>query len=134
MFATSLQEYYIAGIRASWNFWNWKTDRRDRHVLKLQQDLISSQEASFVKSLRVAAKRHLNEISKTEALIKIDYDIIALRGQVTRQMASQLDHGVVTSSEYLTELNAEHQARLTLEWHKLQLVRAQTDYITLLGE
>lgn len=133
-FATSFQEYYVAGIRVSWNFWNWNTDRRDRHVLRLQQDLVSSQEESFARSLRVAAKRHLNEISKTEALIKIDRDIIALRGQVTRQMASQLDHGVVTSSEYLTELNAEHQARLTLEWHKLQLVRAQTDYLTLLGE
>jgi hypothetical protein len=41
---------------------------------------------------------------------------------------------VVTSSEYLTELNAEHQAVLTLESHKIQLIKAQEDYRITIGE
>lgn len=133
-FETSFQEYYVAGIRASWSIWNWNTDRRDEHIVRLQKDLIRAQEESFTKGLAITAQRYLSDMARLEELIRIDQEIVELRRRVTEQMSSQLDNGVITSSEYLTELNAEHQSRLTLELHRLQLVRAQTDYLTTVGE
>jgi outer membrane protein TolC len=32
-FDNTFQKYYIAGLRASWTFWNWNTDNRDRKRL-----------------------------------------------------------------------------------------------------
>lgn len=134
MYEKDFHTYYVVGLRATWNFWNWNTDGRDRQVFKLQQDIIRTQKESFTQNLTVAAEKFLSEMKKMETLIKLDHDIIALRKKVTQQLSSQLDNGVVTSSEYLTELNSEHQARLTLEVHKLQWLRAQQDYLTTIGE
>ncbi|MBL7960702.1 TolC family protein [bacterium] len=133
-FDNTFQKYYIAGLRASWTFWNWNTDSRDKEILKQQQLIISTQEEAFTKNISIAAQKNLSEIDKLQELIKLDRDIIALRKKVTQQLSSQLDNGVVTSSEYLTELNAEHQASLTLESHKIQLIKAQKDYLITIGE
>lgn len=96
--------------------------------------MIGAQEESFTKNISIAAQKNLSEIDKLQELIKLDHEIIALRKKVTQQLSSQLDNGVVTSSEYLTELNAEHQAALTLELHKIQLIKAQKDYRITIGE
>lgn len=133
-FDNTFQKYYIAGLRASWTFWNWNTDNRDKEILRQQQSLIGAQEEAFTKNISIAAQKNLSEIDKLQELIKLDHEIIVLRKKVTQQLSSQLDNGVVTSSEYLTELNAEHQAALTLESHKIQLIKAQTDYRITIGE
>lgn len=133
-FDNTFQKYYIAGLRASWTFWNWNTDNRDKEILRQQQFMIGTQEETFTKNISIAAQKNLSEIDKLQELTKLDYEIIALRRKVTQQLSSQLDNGVVTSSEYLTELNAEHQATLTLESHKIQLIKAQKDYLITIGE
>ena len=133
-FDNTFQKYYIAGLRASWTFWNWNTDNRDKEILRQQQSMIGAQEETFTKNISIAAQKNLSEIDKLQELIKLDHEIIALRKKVTQQLSSQLDNGVVTSSEYLTELNAEHQAALTLESHKIQLIKAQKDYRITIGE
>ena len=133
-FDNTFQKYYIAGLRASWTFWNWNTDNRDKEILRQQQSMIGAQEETFTKNISIAAQKNLSEIDKLQELIKLDHEIIALRKKVTQQLSSQLDNGVVTSSEYLTELNAEHQAALILESHKIQLIKAQKDYRITIGE
>ena len=47
---------------------------------------------------------------------------------------SDIDNGVITATDYLAERNAEHQARLTQALHRLQLIQAQVQYLTILGE
>ena len=133
-FDNTFQKYYIAGLRASWTFWNWNTDNRDKEILRQQQSMIGAQEEAFTKNISIAAQKNLSEIDKLQELIKLDHEIIALRKKVTQQLSSQLDNGVVTSSEYLTELNAEHQAALTLESHKIQLIKTQKDHRITIGE
>jgi outer membrane protein TolC len=134
VFETSFQRYYIAGVKASWNLWNWQSDARDRHVARLQQELLTAQEEAFERNLSIAAGNASSEIAKLEELIRLDEEIIALRSRITRQFSSQLDNGVVTSSEYLAELNAEHQARLFMQSHRIQLQRAKINYLTVIGE
>jgi outer membrane protein TolC len=133
-FNDKFQEYYIIGVKASWNFWNWNTNNREKDILRLQQKLIDTQEKYFTQNLNIAVTRHTSEMEKLEELIKMDQEIIALRKKITQQISSQLDNGVITSTEYLTELNAEHQAVLTLDIHKIQLLQAKVNYRTTIGE
>jgi hypothetical protein len=73
------------------------------------------------------------EINKAEELIIRDKELIELREKISKSVSSQLDNGVITSSQYLTEINAEASARLDLESHKIQLVKAKLDYQAALG-
>jgi hypothetical protein len=76
----------------------------------------------------------LSEINKYQSLIDTDNKIIQLRNDITLSAASQLDNGVVTSTEYLTEVNSELQARLNLKTHLVKLTQAKIDYLITLGQ
>jgi hypothetical protein len=43
-------------------------------------------------------------------------------------MAVQLDHGAVTATEYLTELNALNTAQLNTKLHQVQLALRKAQY------
>ncbi len=133
-FSEQFQEYYIVGVKASWNFWNWNTNKREKEILLHQQKLINAQEKYFTQNLNIAVTRFEGEIEKLEELIKMDQEIISLRRKITKQASIQLDNGVITSTEYLTELNAEHQAALNMEIHKIQLIQAKINHRTTTGE
>ncbi len=133
-FNDKFQEYYIVGVKASWNVWNWNTNHREQDILRHQQKLVNAQEKYFTQRLNISLTHFEGEIEKLEELIKMDHEIIALRKKITQQASSQLDNGVITSTEYITERNAEHQAVLTMVIHKIQLIQAKVNYRTTLGE
>lgn len=73
------------------------------------------------------------EISKYENIISKDEQILNNRKEIIRAANSQLENGVITSTDYLTELNAENNAQLNLTLHKVQLALAIAEYNTILG-
>jgi phage-related protein len=48
--------------------------------------------------------------------------------------ASELKHGIITATEYLTELTAETSASLNMELHKIQLINAKYEYLAAAGK
>lgn len=132
-FSDDLQSYYIVGLRAQWNFWNWFNGRREKETLSLQQQKLRADQAAFSTQLRAGAARKLRDVEKLQQLIAHDNQVIELRAKVTRESASRLDNGVITSSEYVNDLYAEHQARLAKQIHRIQLVQTKIEYQTLLG-
>jgi hypothetical protein len=46
---------------------------------------------------------------------------------------AQLEQGAITSTEYITQLNAESRARVNLEIRKIRLAQALTEYRTKQG-
>jgi len=66
-------------------------------------------------------------------LIEKDNEIIALKTKIAKNASYQLDNGIITATEYTTELNSEWQAKLNLELHKIQLVLSKINYLNNLG-
>ena len=46
----------------------------------------------------------------------------------------QLDEGIVTSSDYLIELNLEEEAILNAKIHELKLILSKLNYLTIQGK
>ena len=88
---------------------------------------------TFNKNLKIAGEKSISDISNYELLIQKDNEIIELRTKIKETVASQLTNGVLTSSEYISELNAETQAKLNLQYHKIQLIKAKINYLTITG-
>ncbi|MCJ7800727.1 MAG: hypothetical protein MUP82_00020, partial [Candidatus Marinimicrobia bacterium] len=86
------------------------------------------QKETLEQNIRIFLKKDLAEINKYEALILKDDEVIALRENITSTFASQLDKGIITATDYLTELNAETQARLNKQLHIIQLAQAKANY------
>ena len=58
-------------------------------------------------------------------MLESDAKLVELRQKITRTSASKLENGTITSTEYLTHVNAEDQARKNLILHDIQSILAQ---------
>ncbi|MCF8296099.1 MAG: TolC family protein [Saprospiraceae bacterium] len=133
MFSEGFNSYYIVGARISWNIWDWNQSKTDKKILDIQNKIIDSKKETFEKNIKIAGENSISAISNYELLIQKDNEIIELRTKIKETAASQLANGVITSSEYISELNAETQAKLNLQYHKIQLTKAKINYLTITG-
>jgi outer membrane protein TolC len=78
-------------------------------------------------------KQQTVEIEKLKKLILSDREIITLRESVKKAALAQLEAGVINSSDYLREVNAEDQSRQALKAHEIQLAQASAGLQWLLG-
>jgi outer membrane protein TolC len=134
MLSNDFKGYAMIGAKVSWNVWNWNQTNNERQVFGVQKSIIETQKDSFNQNLKIALQNNRSEINKYQSLIETDNQIIQLRNEITLASSSQLDNGVITSSEYLTQVNEELQARLNLKTHQVKLTQAKIDYLMTLGQ
>lgn len=126
-------DYYIVGIKLRWNVWNFLNADREQQVLEIQQQKVMQNQRAFTRQLRASLDRISARISSIQKQMKQDRKIIKLRQKIVRQSASQLKNGVITATEYVTELNRANQAQLSLYINKVRLSEARVAYMTTLG-
>ncbi|MDP4290909.1 MAG: TolC family protein [Bacteroidota bacterium] len=134
MLSNEFKTFATVGAKLSWNVWDWNQKNNERQSLGVQKSIIETQKDSFNQNLRIAIQNNRSEINKYQSLIETDNRIIQLRTEIKLSAASQLDNGVITSSDYLTEVNAELQARLDMKTHLVKLVQAKIDYLITMGQ
>jgi outer membrane protein TolC len=125
--------FYIVGARMSWQIWNWNQNKKEKQILGLRQEIVDRKQETFDKNLNVALEQYLADIRKYESLLLKDLEVIDLRVNIAKTASSQYDNGVITSSDLVSRLNEEAQAKLNMEVHKVKLAKAKVDYLTSLG-
>ena len=65
--------------------------------------------------------------------MKVDDQIIALRSKIKTTAQSQHENGVISTNDLLREINAEDTAKQNLLLHEIQLLLAQYNYQTTIG-
>ena len=68
------------------------------------------------------------EIRKITAFIGADTSIIELQKKIVKATESQLKNGVITTSDYVTEVTNLYEAENNLSTHKIQLLLAKANY------
>jgi len=133
MISNKWDSYYIIGAKITWNLWDWNQNKNERQIYKIQSEMIKTQKSIFQQNLDISMEKEFNEIEKLEKLIEKDYEIVAIRKKITKSYSTQLDNGIINSSEYTTQVNAEAQALLNLELHLLMKQQAFNNVIYLKG-
>lgn len=123
----------IVGVQFTWNFWDWGKANRDRELLGVQRLLIDNQQETFEFNINRLEGKYREDIRRVEELIENDQAVAALQEEILQQIAAQLEHGVVTTTDYLTHVNAKLQAELSLQTHRLQLEQIKVNYLTHKG-
>lgn len=125
--------YGMVGAGLNWNLSAYYTSSKEKTNLAINKDLISNQKKIFDMNLQATLIQQREEIAKLEKLIATDQRIVEAKTQVRKASSSQLDNGVITSSDYIVDLNAENQAQFNLKLHQIQLMMARENYNTTLG-
>ncbi|MAO66287.1 MAG: hypothetical protein CL666_14925 [Balneola sp.] len=133
VFDDDLHPYWMVGVRASWSFRNWDNAGKQVEVEKLQQKKVRLDEQAFLIGVRAELAEISKRIEQSQEQMILDEQILELREQVAEEKKNQLEQGVITATEYISELNQEAQARLNVEIRKLQLIQYQIEYLTKKG-
>ena len=120
--------YYITGARLTWSLSNLYSYGNEKELNELTKKIIDSQKETFILNTHITVKQQLQEIEKLKKLISVDKEIIEIRTSVKEAAKSQLENGVITSNDFIRELNAEDTAIQNLAIHKTQLLLAQYNY------
>jgi len=133
MLKNNFDWFYIAGAKLTWSPTSLYTSGNENEIIELNKKSVEAQKETFLLNTNATLKQHSAEIEKLKALIKVDKEIIEIRESIKLAAKAQLENGVITSNDFIRELNAEDQARQNLAIHQTQLMLAEQSYKTTLG-
>jgi outer membrane protein TolC len=133
MLDDAFSTYYIIGASLKWTLWDWNKNHREREIIEVNKKSIDARKETFDKNLNIDLQNRLASIAKLEDALKRDTVIVGLRSKVAQTSASRLDHGIINTTDYLADINAETIAKISLENHKIQLQQAKAAYLIAKG-
>lgn len=133
MISNSFSPFAIGGIKASWSIMNLYTRQNEKWSIRLDEQMNEVQKELFVFNTQLIAKQQQSELSKLGELIDTDDELVALRSSVKNTANIQLANGVITTNDFIKEVNAEDQARQSKLLHEIQLLVAQYNLQNTLG-
>lgn len=124
----STAPFGVIGLQFSWKIAGGKSTQLDKEVLALQAQKLQQAEETFEFNMTSKESTYLAEVERLQAQIEQDGEIAKLQAGILLQMAAQLDEGVITSSDYISQVNAELSARQNLLIHQTELLKTQIEF------
>lgn len=124
----------LIGIKLQWNIVDYGKVKNEHQILSLNQNITLSEQNRARTQFVTELKTQQQEVKKMQDLLAKDDQMIALRTEITKIKASELDNGTITSTDYITELNQEEEAKLNQKLHELKLILAELNYLTIQGK
>jgi outer membrane protein TolC len=128
LLSNEFKPFYITGFRINWPLGGIYTAGREKKLVVISQQTIDLQKQTFLLNTRSQLQQQQADIDKYGALLATDKEIIELRRQVTESAKAQLENAVITSNDFLLQVNAEDSARQAMILHELQWLQAQVNY------
>lgn len=126
--------FWIGGLRFNWNLGAlYTTLRNDRQLLSISRSQVELQRETFLLNTNLSLTQQQSEVLKYEELIGQDDQLVELRASVKQSANAQLQNGVITTRDYVSQVNAESEARQTRLLHQIQRLQAQYNHNTTAG-
>lgn len=134
MLSNSFDDYYIVGLKAQWNVFDFHANKKQREALLLQKELIDNQRQVFEWNVYQTAENYKLEVVKYQTLLQTDVEIIQYRKKIVETADKQLKHDLITTSDYTAEVNKLLEAEINQKTHEILMALAQTNYNTTIYE
>ena len=125
MLRNEFDVFYISGLRLQIPISGYYTKKNDLALLNTQQQDLEIQKENFLFNQNFSTIRNSEELEKLQKLIQKDEELIVLRQSIKKASLAQLENGVINTSDYLREVNAEEQARIQKMTHEIQFLFTQ---------
>ena len=125
MLRNEFDVFNISGLRLQIPISGYYTKKNDLALLNTQQQDLEIQKENFLFNQNFSTIRNNEELEKLQKLIQKDEELIVLRQSIKKASLAQLENGVINTSDYLREVNAEEQARIQKTTHEIQFLLTQ---------
>ncbi len=125
---------FMAGARLRWNLSSFYIQHPDRELIRLGQEMVGQQEASFRQALDMQVRQAKSHSNTFFTYLETDREILERRTRIKDTAAIQLEEGIITIPDYLREVDAWYQANLQTELHRIQAIQADIESRLLAGK
>lgn len=132
-FETNMSGFYIVGAQLRWQPWDWNSTKKQKSILRINQDIIRTEQENFEKNINNQLIQQQSEIELLAASLKTDEELVKLQKDITATATAQFTEGVISATDYLSELNAQARTELQFHLHQIQLIKAQITKRTISG-
>lgn len=133
MLNNSFQFFYIVGLKANWNIFDWGKNKKEISALNIAKRIVQTEKETFELNNKIELQQLDDDIKKIEEFLASDIEIIDTREKIVKSANAQMKNGVITASEYLTEFINLYEAKNILKTHEVQLAFAKSNYATIKG-
>ncbi|MEL7421488.1 MAG: TolC family protein [Bacteroidota bacterium] len=120
--------FALVGAGLSWKLIDWNKSKRQKEELSLRALQVQNQQATFEFNLQQQEASYRAEVQRLQQQMEYDREIVALQGEILAQSTAQLEEGVITTTEYISQSTAELQARQQLSIHEVELLSIQLNF------
>lgn len=117
--------FYIGGVRLNIPISGYYTKRNDLALVGIQQEEIEIQKENFLFNQQFETIHNNNDLDKIQQLIEKDDELISLRENIKTAALAQLENGVITTNDYLREVNELDRAKNQKITHEIQYLLTQ---------
>ncbi|MBR9921365.1 MAG: TolC family protein [Bacteroidetes bacterium] len=125
----SVSPYALVGVNFQWPLLDWKYSRLQKEELQLQALKLDHAAQTLTFNIESAEAAYTASIQALESQIEYDQKIALLQARILDQLGAQLEEGVITSADYVAQVNTELKARQNLLIHQLKLKQTQLDFL-----
>lgn len=133
MLSNEFAPYYIVGLGLNWRVIDWKNSQRNREINIQNRAMIATLQNDFLQKQALQKVDAAEKINNLKELIQTDEKMVIGRKAIAESASAELLNGIITSTDYLIDLNAQTVAQINLEMHKIQLIQAIVNYNSILG-
>jgi len=133
-FKNEFAPYYVLGAGIKWNIFDWNKSRNEKQIISFQQNIMQNRKNDLSDNLKRLLDLKYAEIESLKTLNETDSSLIALRKRITASAESQYQNGTITATDYLNQLDAERQAMINSEIHKISLSMRRIEYLNISGK
>ena len=119
-----LRFFGSANLTVRWNVSSLYGLKREKTKVELNKSLIDIQKEAFLFNIESSLNTQTAQLSALAQMIEKDDVIIEKRHNVTTTATAQMENGKITVVNYLSQLNAELQAKLNKKVHEIKRMNA----------
>ena len=136
MLSNDLQPYFITGIQVRMPLTQFytKSENIERQQLYINQQKIKQMEQNFLWLMRIKSASQLEDIKRFDKILANDKKLIAIRQEMLATADVQLQNGIISTNDYLTEVNNLDLARQNMAIHEVQQSQAINNLKITLGQ
>ena len=120
--------YGMLGVQFSWKIVDWNKTKTDQSILQLRREEIDFQRQTFEFNLNSKDSNFSAAVKRKKARIATLQTIAKLEHEILEQYSAQLEEGIITTSEYTTQLNKELKARQDLVINEMALLKTKVEF------
>lgn len=122
MLSPDFATYFIGGVslRVPLSNFYLKTKSSDLRQIDINKEKIEQQKALFLQQTQLKLVTQNEEFLKLQDQIKEDQRLIEIRGYMKKIAENRLENGMITVSDYISEVDNESIAKQNLSLHQIQ--------------